>query len=191
MDDTRLVMCWSRCSWVVAPGSPNTFDLFRDKACVFFKSSLCIAREAPSYKCEASPWLPAPCWGGWGVGVGRQFHLSLSTVEPPFPSPTHQATCAPPSLGVGWLGQESVHSPGAVTDSSGGLRGRGMCTKLPLPLLGILMGAFETSPSQAIAGLSHLSSFPGTGVTPICAQSLGVAGPPETPSRSQWPPLAP
>lgn len=137
------------------------------------------------------PGCQPPARVGGGGGVGRQFHLSLSTVEPPFPSPTHQATCAPPSLGVGWLGQESVHSPGAVTDSSGGLRGRGMCTKLPLPLLGIFIGAFETCSSQAIAGLSHLSSFPGTGVTPICAQSLGIAGPLETPSRSQWPPLAP
>lgn len=154
-------------------------DIFHDKACALLKSSLYIAREALHINVKHSP-----CYG-----KGRDSFTCLFPQGSPLSHP--QATCGPPSLGMGWLGQESVHAPGAVSDSSGGLRGRGMYTKLPLPLLWIFMGAFERSPSQAIAGLSHLSLLPGMGVAPICAQSQGITGPLATPSRSQGPPLAP
>lgn len=118
---------------------------------VLFRSSLYVAREAPSHKFEASSWLPpqvgpdrpAPCWGR-GETCFTCFS-SLSTVEPPFPSPTHQATVSLQVWGWGGVEQERFHLPGAVTDPSGGLPGRVLCTKLPLPLMGIFIGSFETS----------------------------------------------
>lgn len=146
------------------------FDVFHDRACVFLKSSLYIAREVPSYKCEASPWLPAPC-----SGEGRD---SFTCLFPQWSLLSHPPLTRPlvPVQVWGWGGWGRQHSPGAVTGSSGGLRERGMYTKPPLPLLGISWVLVRHPPSQVIAGLSHLSLFPGMAVAPICAQSLGITG---------------